>query len=99
MSGDCGHGWGYHKQGPSGPCSKCEEEARKWRAISDDMRDAGRYRWLREQVKTDEKRVLAQAMFWNNGSRGEFDKAVDAARFAPDNSPGAAISSSNGTAK
>ena len=29
MSGDCGHGWGYHKQGASGPCSKCEEaEAR-----------------------------------------------------------------------
>lgn len=28
MSGDCGHGWGYHKDGPSGPCSKCEQEAK-----------------------------------------------------------------------
>ena len=26
MSGDCGHGWGYHNDGPSGPCSKCETE-------------------------------------------------------------------------
>lgn len=27
MSGDCGHGWGYHSRGPSGPCDKCDEEA------------------------------------------------------------------------
>jgi hypothetical protein len=26
MSGDCGHGWGYHRDGPGGPCYKCEEE-------------------------------------------------------------------------
>lgn len=30
MSGDCGHGWGYHNDGPSGPCSKCEELAPKY---------------------------------------------------------------------
>lgn len=24
MSGDCGHGWGYHFDGPGGPCFKCE---------------------------------------------------------------------------
>ena len=23
MSGDCGHGWGYHFDGPSGPCYRC----------------------------------------------------------------------------
>lgn len=23
MSGDCGHGWGYHYDGASGPCYKC----------------------------------------------------------------------------
>lgn len=28
MSGDCGHGWGYHLNGPSGPCAKCEEQDR-----------------------------------------------------------------------
>ena len=26
MSGDCGHGWGYHYDGPSGPCYKCKEK-------------------------------------------------------------------------
>lgn len=26
MSGDCGHGWGYHNDGPSGPCYKCLEQ-------------------------------------------------------------------------
>jgi hypothetical protein len=25
MSGDCGHGWGYHYDGASGICYKCEE--------------------------------------------------------------------------
>jgi len=25
MSGDCGHGWGYHYDGASGPCYKCLE--------------------------------------------------------------------------
>lgn len=28
MSGDCGHGWGYHENGPDSPCSKCESEKR-----------------------------------------------------------------------
>ena len=30
MSGDCGHGWMYHFDGPSGPCYKCvmEDNAR-----------------------------------------------------------------------
>jgi len=23
MSGDCGHGWGYHFDGASGPCYRC----------------------------------------------------------------------------
>jgi hypothetical protein len=45
--------------------------------------DAARYRWLREQVRANP--VLAQALFWNNSSRGEFDKAVDAAmKTAPE---------------
>lgn len=26
MSGDCGHGWGYHYDGASGPCYRCIEE-------------------------------------------------------------------------
>lgn len=26
MSGDCGHGWGYHHDGPSGPCYACERD-------------------------------------------------------------------------
>lgn len=26
MSGNCGHGWGYHSQGAAGPCDKCEKE-------------------------------------------------------------------------
>lgn len=25
MTGDCGHGWGYHNDGPSGSCYKCLE--------------------------------------------------------------------------
>lgn len=25
MDGDCGHGWGYHNDGPSGLCYKCLE--------------------------------------------------------------------------
>lgn len=30
MSGDCGHGWGYHSGGAASPCDKCvEEEQRK----------------------------------------------------------------------
>lgn len=30
MSGDCGHGWGHHYDGPSGPCYACLlNEARK----------------------------------------------------------------------
>ena len=26
MSGDCGHGWGYHFEGPGGPCFQCMKE-------------------------------------------------------------------------
>ena len=26
MSGDCGHGWGFHYDGASGPCYKCLAE-------------------------------------------------------------------------
>lgn len=29
MDGDCGHGWGYHDEGASGPCSACEREEAK----------------------------------------------------------------------
>ena len=29
MSGDCGHGWGHHSGGPSSPCDKCTEDARR----------------------------------------------------------------------
>lgn len=26
MSGDCGHGWGWHHDGAAGPCYRCYEE-------------------------------------------------------------------------
>ena len=26
MTGDCGHGWLYHNDGPCGPCYKCLDE-------------------------------------------------------------------------
>lgn len=29
MSGDCGHGWMYHSNGPSSPCDLCELEYKK----------------------------------------------------------------------
>jgi len=48
--------------------------------VSDEQRltrNAARYEWLREQVKNKDARVLAQALFWNNESRTEFDRAVD----------------------
>lgn len=46
MSGDCGHGWGYHSNGPSGPCDKCEEEAKKargetWLVVKEHVIDHG----------------------------------------------------------
>lgn len=40
MSGDCGHGWGYHYQGTNGPCSKCQERVERVGKI---MRLADRY--------------------------------------------------------
>lgn len=33
MSGDCGHGWSYHEQGPSGPCSACEREGARTKVL------------------------------------------------------------------
>jgi hypothetical protein len=47
VSGDCGHGWGYHEQGASGPCSKCEDEYEKACKLEALERDAERYRYLR----------------------------------------------------
>lgn len=57
--------------------------------VEKQRRDAERYRWLREQIKTPETMVLAQAMFWNNGSRRELDAAIDAALSAATAAPGA----------
>lgn len=43
-------------------------------------RDAERYRWLREQLKTEEGLVRVQALFWISGpSRTKLDKAIDLA--------------------
>ena len=33
MSGDCGHGWGYHSGGPGSPCDK-ERDAARWRNLA-----------------------------------------------------------------
>lgn len=54
MSGDCGHGWLYHHDGPSGPCYACERdetgklraELAALRAERDALRaDAERFAW------------------------------------------------------
>ena len=37
MSGDCGHGWGYHLNGPGSPCSKCQQEERLERSLLSSM--------------------------------------------------------------
>ena len=29
MSGDCGHGWGYHYDGADGPCYACMDEKKR----------------------------------------------------------------------
>jgi len=39
MSGDCGHGWGYHYNGPDGPCFKCEQ-AREHERLSRELAQA-----------------------------------------------------------
>lgn len=43
MSGDCGHGWGYHSKGPSGPCDLCtqheEKEEARIAAFINDLAD------------------------------------------------------------
>lgn len=46
--------------------------------MNDEARNDARYRWLREQVRTQDKRVAAQALFWLYESRKQFDAAVDA---------------------
>lgn len=43
------------------------------------QRDAGRYRWLREQLKPHPRKVRAQALFWFYSSRADFDHAIDQA--------------------
>jgi hypothetical protein len=48
------------------------------RSLAEARKDAERYRWLREQVKSPEARTKAQAIIWNYSSRGEFDRAIDA---------------------
>lgn len=49
------------------------------RYVSQDAKDAARWRWFRDQLKTRTKLVNAQALFWNcEPSRSKFDKAVDA---------------------
>jgi hypothetical protein len=48
------------------------------RSLAEARKDAERYRWLREQVKSPEARTKAQAIIWNHSSRGEFDRAIDA---------------------
>ena len=79
MSGDCGHGCGYHYDGPSGPCYKCKEKQTEERIAELEHQlaavqiDADRYRWLRSND-------LAPSItgIWY----GDFtlDKAIDEAR-------------------
>lgn len=49
-------------------------------ALEEVERDAQRYRWLREQLKSRTTLVRAQAMYWESEpSRRKLDKAIDAA--------------------
>jgi hypothetical protein len=53
-----------------------------WNSAGDsrhDLRDATRYRWLREQLRDKRLMVRAQALFWIYTSRRDFDKAIDRA--------------------
>lgn len=40
MSGDCGHGWGYHSGGPSSPCDKCTENRKAAQRTARKIADA-----------------------------------------------------------
>ena len=45
-------------------------------------RDAMRYRWLREQLKTKSTMLVAQGIFWSAGvSRKTLDKLIDQERM------------------
>lgn len=58
MSGDCGHGWGYHFDGPSGPCYACEtgslssdgDVQRKLAAQQHKRRESAKVAQLQEMV-------------------------------------------------
>lgn len=57
------------------------QEVRGYKSLDHMQREADRWRWLVEQVKTKETMVRAQALLWNcSGSREQFVKAVDDAR-------------------
>lgn len=88
MSGNCGHGWGYHSQGAAGPCDKCEKE-KKLLAERDALRaDAERYRWLRPRLYSidfDYSEAHAAVLVFEApvhplGPGLALDAAIDAAR-------------------
>lgn len=72
MSGDCGHGWGYHYDGPSGPCYKCEEERRveaKYKVRSKE------YRALKDLYKACLVHERVQTAYSEAGIRTAYQKA------------------------
>lgn len=59
MSGDCGHGWGYHSRGASGPCDKCTAEQAKKNGLARELFEKYADQLVREagtdaQYKQDE---------------------------------------------
>jgi hypothetical protein len=74
VSGDCGHGWGYHSKGAAGPCDKCVEGHQELGRRVKINRDAARFQFLQNLPA-----VEAQVFFWNYTSRKQRAEAIDKA--------------------
>jgi hypothetical protein len=87
MSGDCGHGWGGHLDGASGPCYRCEVE--RLRAEQRTLRNAAVTATERAEKAEAERDALLKTLRWLDRWLGhkpmtectaKIKAAIDAAR-------------------